>query len=334
MKVSVLIPCYNEKNYIRACVESITGGLLAVDYLWEILVIDGGSTDGTLIELEDLIPQYGGRVKLIYNPHKFQVHGLNLGIKSAQGDIIVRCDAHSRYPANYVPTLVELTERSAEDVGNVGTPHLGVPGADTAMARCISMAMSSKVAVGASHRSVSYDAPIEVDTLLFGAWKKDIFDKVGVFDTRFIRGQDLEHNLRLKSKGYKINLHPGTPFEFYTRPNLKKLSRMVYQYAACKIEIAAITSNTPPIRALVPLSFFTLMAILIFTPVWWVLPVVYSIVIIAYAVRSAFRQRTMDSLLLPIVIPSMHLSHAMGMLAGIVAMIRNDKSAKQWDGTR
>lgn len=335
MKVSVIIPCYNEQEYIYRCIDSICSGLQFVDYPYEIIVVDGGSADGTQGELSRAMADFpSAAIRAIDNPHRYQVHALNIGIEAATGHYIVRCDAHSIYPGGYIDRLVKLLESAGEDVGNVGTPHVSSPGADTAVARCISVAMTSPVAVGLSHRSLECKGPSEVDTLLFGAWNKSVLMKVGLFDTRFIRGQDLEHNLRLAAKGYKVVLHPGAPFIFFTRPTLPKLNLMIRQYAAAKVEIAAHTGSRPVVRGLIPLAFFALLAGLLFTPQYWALPAIYCLAILMYASWTAVARKSAEFLRLALVIPSMHINHAMGTAQGIWSTLLRRRGPKQWSGTR
>ncbi|WP_426269919.1 glycosyltransferase [Dyella kyungheensis] len=335
MKVSVIIPCYNEQGYIYRCVDSICSNLRLVDYPFEIIVVDGGSSDGTLSELERAASDFHRvTLRVLHNPHRYQVHALNIGIEAAAGHYIVRCDAHSIYPPGYIDRLVGLLELAEEDVGNVGTPHVSSPGADTAMARCISVAMTSPVAVGISHRSLVCKEPMQVDTLLFGAWKKSVLEKVGNFDTRFIRGQDLEHNLRLAANGYKAVLHPGAPFTFFTRPTLPKLNLMIRQYAAAKVEIAAHTRSRPVVRGLIPLAFFVSLIGLLFTPMHWVLPTTYGLAILVYSSWTAIARKSAELLRLALVIPSMHINHAMGTAQGIWSTLLRKRGPTKWSGTR
>ncbi|NGY04526.1 glycosyltransferase family 2 protein [Solimonas terrae] len=333
MKLSVIVPCYNEIKYIQRCAESLAAGLTNVDYDWEMLIIDGRSDDGTR-EILQRIAYENQNIRVLDNPRKFQVHGLNVGLKEARGEIIIRCDAHSQYPHNYLRTLVALMDSAATDVGNIGTPHVCEPGANTELARCISVAMGMRAAVGASHRSLSSAALQEVDTLLFGCWRREIFDRVGLFDERFIRGQDLEHNCRIRAAGLRVLLYPGEPFIFFTRATLKQLGRMVYQYAAAKIEILTVTGVKPPLRGFVPFCFFLVMLLLLATPLALALPLVYVTAIGVISIHKVVQLRDRAMLNLIRVLPAMHVSHAAGCAYGLCRGLLGSRKPTRWSGTR
>jgi glycosyltransferase involved in cell wall biosynthesis len=335
MKVSVIVPCYNEERYIASCLESIVEGLAGVNYSYEILVVDGGSSDLTVAEIRRVATGHPiANIRVIDNLHRFQVHGLNLGIAEAAGEFIVRCDAHSVYPRGYVDRLVQLLGGSDERTGNVGTPHINRPGGDGAMARSIAHAMTSRIAVGISHRTIASDEAIEVDTLLFGAWRRSVLEKVGTFDSDFVRGQDLEHNLRLKGCGYKVVLHPGEPFVLFARPTLSKLAQMVRQYAAAKMEIAARTVGYQVRRSLIPAFFFIVMLLLLLTPAFWVLPAIYGLCIALFSTVSALKNKDLGMLALVVVVPCMHVSHALGTTSGWWSAHVMRRAPRQWSGTR
>src|SRR4051794_6022836 len=109
--VSVLIPCLQEIGFIRPCLDSVLQFEVPENAsLTEIMVIDGGSTDGT----REVVTEYAARdprVKLIDNPGRIQSTGLNIALRTATGDYIVRLDAHSSYPQNYLTLLLETSLR-------------------------------------------------------------------------------------------------------------------------------------------------------------------------------------------------------------------------------
>ncbi|MCL0030149.1 glycosyltransferase [Thermodesulfovibrionales bacterium] len=118
-QISIIVPCYNEERHIKDCLDSLIDDYVADNA--EILIADGMSTDGTRKIIEDYIKKHSDVIiKLIDNKKKHQSYGLNIGIDRAQGDIIVRIDAHARYPRGYVKACVELLERvEADNVGGI-----------------------------------------------------------------------------------------------------------------------------------------------------------------------------------------------------------------------
>ncbi|HRK61091.1 MAG TPA: glycosyltransferase family 2 protein [Candidatus Omnitrophota bacterium] len=234
MKVSIIIPTYQEMKWIEKCLLSLLKNNLNVGEA-EILIVDGISTDGTRNIVSQYIAKYPGLIRMIDNSRSFQVFGLNEAIREAKGEIIIRCDAHSQYPDGYVETLFGWHEKNVAD--NIGGCWDTLPGAGTAKAKGIAIAMTSPAGVGFSYRTAHGTNPRYVDTVPFGSWKRSLFDEVGFFDERFIRAQDLEHNVRMKKMGKKIMLLPWLKIKYHARDSWRKIFEMFFQYGYWKNKI-------------------------------------------------------------------------------------------------
>ena len=99
--VSIVVPCRNEEAFIADCIASMLAFDLPEHIQIEVLVLDGLSEDQTVIKLR-LIMEKDARVKLFTNPGKIQSTAINIAVKEAQGEWILRLDAHSTYPQNYL----------------------------------------------------------------------------------------------------------------------------------------------------------------------------------------------------------------------------------------
>ena len=253
-KVSIIIPAYNEENHITTAIES----LLDTDYpreLLEILVVDGGSTDNTVRQVRQLQEKYGF-IRLLNNPQKIVPVALNIGIKNATGSIIIRADAHSTYSRNYVYELVTWLEKL--QAGNVGGRVINIPKKQTKQAIAIARVLESRFGVGnASFRTEDSHAPVEVDTVPFGCWKKTVFDKTGLFDERLERVQDLEMNKRLKRAGEKIYLLPWVKIFYHPRETYIKFAKNYYQNGYWNILTVYFTRTLRnlSVRHYIPLLF-------------------------------------------------------------------------------
>jgi len=232
--VSVIIPCRNEEKYIEKCLDS----LLAQDYPrdnLEFLIVDGASEDKT----KEIIKMYVNKypfIQLIDNLKKFTSFGLNIGIKKAKGEIIIRADAHTEYPENYISKCVEelLKYSEEEKVGNVGgivgLPEMvgfeeikkrfetSNPGKkyNINIAKAIAICLSHPFGAASQFR-LGTKEPRFVDTVFGGCYKKEVFKEIGFFNEHLIRSQDLEFNLRLKRAGWKILLIPDIIFKYYPK---------------------------------------------------------------------------------------------------------------------
>ena len=214
--VSVIIPCRNEENFIRKCLDSI----LEQDYPkenLEVLVIDGQSQDNT----RKIVLDYSKNnhfIQLISNPKKITPTALNLGIKQAIGQIIIRMDVHAEYEKEYISKCVEyLKEYKADNVGGVMKT---LPAKETNIAKAISFCLSNIFGV-ASYFRIGAKKPKFVDTVFGGCYKREVFDKIGLFNENLLRTQDMEFNLRLRKAGGTILLAPDIVSYYYPSASFK-----------------------------------------------------------------------------------------------------------------
>ena len=321
--ISIIIPCRNEVNYISKVVDNI----ISQDYpgnLLEAIFVDGQSDDGTrdVIIANQKVHQ---NIILIENEQGTVSPALNLGIQKSKGDYIVRMDAHSVYPKNYISTLVaKAIEYSADNIGCVVET---IPSNGTLMARSIAAALSSPFGVGNSLFRIGISAPQEVDTVPFGCFKREVFSKVGFFDTELVRNQDDEFNARLKLNGFRIILIPFLSVKYYSRDTIPKTIKMYYQYGLFKPLVnkklgkpATGRQFFPPCLVLylfsIPFSLF-FATLLVFIPL-----IVYFLILIYGMVHQVMKDKGFKTyqLLLPLVFASIHISYGVGYLAGFWAI--------------
>ncbi|MCX6578759.1 MAG: glycosyltransferase family 2 protein [Candidatus Aminicenantes bacterium] len=221
-KVSIIMPCYNEEKFIARAIETLVD-----DYVLEnaeILVVDGQSTDQTAAIVTGFMEK-GDPVKLLENEKKLQCHGLNLGISVAVGEFVVRVDAHSTYPEGYVKKLVHLLETTdAVNVGGVMSPTGQPP-----VQQAIALAMQHPIGVGDAKFHLG-NFKGYVDTVYLGAFRKRIFETVGLFDTNCRTNEDAELNIRLLKAGEKIYLDSSIQVEYLPRDTFGKLALQYFRY--------------------------------------------------------------------------------------------------------
>ncbi|MFH1671766.1 MAG: glycosyltransferase family 2 protein [Candidatus Portnoybacteria bacterium] len=215
-KVSVIIPCRNEEKFIGKCLES----LVLQDYPkenLEILVVDGVSEDGAKKIVEDFSSKYNF-IKLLNNSDKFTPFALNIGIKNSKGEIVIRMDSHADYQKDYISKCVKyLKEYKADNVGGVIKT---MPRGKTLWAKAIAFSLSSFFGVGTSYFRKGVLKPKFVDTVFGGCYKREVFDKVGLFNEKLLRGQDIEFNRRLRAVGGKILLVPDIVAYYYPQATI------------------------------------------------------------------------------------------------------------------
>jgi glycosyltransferase involved in cell wall biosynthesis len=213
----------NEEKHIRACLENIFNQK-EVPAPYEVIVADGISTDGTreiIFEMQSTNPN----LILIDNPGVIVPTGLNQAIRIAKGNIIVRVDGHTKIAPDYVKSCIELLNTTRAE--NVGGRMVAI--GRTAFGRAVAVATSTPFGVGGSRFHYS-EKEEEVDSVYLGAWPKDVFLKIGLFDEEMVRDQDDEFNYRLREHGGKIILSPSIKSEYTVRSTPKTLWKQYFQY--------------------------------------------------------------------------------------------------------
>lgn len=315
--VSIILPIRNESRYISRCLEAI----LAQDYpsgRIEILVVDGMSDDGT----RDIVKAFAARdvrVRLFSNPKQIVPSALNLGIRAASGEIVIRVDGHAVIAPDYVRRCVEaLRVVNAECVGG---PIQTV--GDTWMARGIALAQSSRFGVGGAAFRYATTARY-VDTLAFGAYRREVFERAGNFDENLVRNQDDEFNFRLIRTGGKIWLDPRIRSTYYSRSTLGALWRQYFEYGLWKVRVIRKHGRSASWRHLAPMVFVLGLSLSMivsvvtrsFVPAAAILLPYVSMSVVAVFV-ICLRHGWVHAPVLPIAFVTMHLAYGLGFWTGI-----------------
>ena len=204
--VTVIVPCLNEERHIAECLESIAANDYPKEKL-EVFVVDGGSKDKT----REIIKKF--QVTLLDNPKVITPAAMNMGIQNAKGEIIIKMDAHSLYAKDYISKCVQHLEESGSD--NVGGVLESVAPANTLMAKAIVICLSHVFGAGGSYFRTGVAEPMEVDTVAFGCYRREVFTRIGMFDERMAQIEDLEFNYRLRKAGGKIMLFTDIKARYY-----------------------------------------------------------------------------------------------------------------------
>jgi glycosyltransferase involved in cell wall biosynthesis len=319
--VSIVVPCRNEETYLSRCLDSILAGDYPRDRL-EVLVVNGGSSDHTAEILARYAATHEG-IAALENPQGTTPAALNIGIRAAAGNIIVRMDAHVLYPPDYIRRLVAGLEESGAD--NVGGVLETVPAEDTPTAKAIALGISHRFGVGNSHFRIGADERREVDTVPFGCFRREVFERIGFFDEELIRNQDDEFNFRIITRGGRVLLLPDVFCRYFARRSLSQLARMYYQYGYFKPLVARKVGRVMTARQLVPALLVATLSGSAALAIW--VPsarVIFALVAGSYLALvllcSAGAARTHGlrcGAALVAVFPTLHFSYGAGFLLGI-----------------
>jgi glycosyltransferase involved in cell wall biosynthesis len=317
--VTIAMPAFNEEGYIETCIRTVQAQDYPADRM-EILVADGRSTDATREILARLSAE-DPRIRMIDNPERLQAAGLNHIVKEARGDVVVRMDVHCEYAPSYVSACIAALEKSGAD--NVGGAQRAK--AKSAFQRALCAALESPLGVGgAKYRSAAEEG--YVDTVFLGAFRRKVFETVGLYDPRAITNEDAELNQRLIDQGGKVFLSRDIEVHYYPRDSYKKLAQQYYKYgrgrARTLLKLGKFLSVRPMIPFLMVVGGATLLLV---PPLWPVAPAALA----AYALATGAEAVRVGKALGPAAIPTvwgifpvLHIAHGVGFAAGLVRYLR------------
>ena len=322
--ISIIIPCYNEQATVRKLLDAIYAQSFPRADL-EVVIADGMSTDGTRTEIENFSDSHPDlHIAVVDNPMQHIPAGLNCALKEAQGEIIVRLDAHSMPNPDYIERCVtDLEAGLGENVGGVWEI---CPGAETWMAHAIAVAAAHPIGVGDALYRHAENAAI-VDTVPFGAFKRDLLALVGFFDESLLSNEDYEFNTRIRKSGGKIWLDPSIRSVYFARPSLSELAKQYFRYGFWKWRMLRRYPDTLRWRqGLPPLFVLSLVGLGIlgtFVPLFRVLLgaelVIYIIVVAAAGVQAVLHKRQISLIFgLPLAISVMHICWGSGFLWSMI----------------
>lgn len=324
--VSVIIPCRDEKAFIQACLDSIIANDYPKDAM-ELLVVDGKSNDGTETVIEHYKDKYPF-VRLLENPEQSIPAAMNVGIKNAKGEIVMKMDAHTTYAPDYISKSVSaLEEHQADNCGGVlitVSENKGMTG------DCIVLSLSHPFAVGNSHFRTGSKEPRWVDTVSFGCYRKQKLLELGMYNEKVVRGSDMELNLRLKRAGGKILLMPDIKASYYAPGRAAHLMKKRFVDGAWAI-FPLLYTNVMPVspRHLVPLFFVASLlttGLLSFLrqemkfPFYFILAVYFSVSFYFSFKIALTKRKALFLILMPFYFFLTHASYGLGSLLAFFQM--------------
>ncbi len=253
--VSVIMPIRNEAGFIEKALRAVLDQDYPRDRM-EVLVVDGMSSDSTR-EIVAQIQHRFASLRLLDNPGRIVPTGMNIALREAKGEVVVRVDGHCEIAPDYVRRCIEHLQEDGAD--GVGGPIETI--GESYLARGIAVAMSSPFGVGGAAFRTIEDRRMYVDTVAFPAYTREAIDRAGLYDEELVRNQDDEYNYRLRKLGGRILLVPDIRSRYYSRSSIKSLWRQYFQYGFWKVRVMQKHSRQMRPRQFAPPLFVAALAL-------------------------------------------------------------------------
>jgi succinoglycan biosynthesis protein ExoA len=325
--VSIIIPCFNEQATIYKLLEAIQVQTYSLAKL-EVIIADGMSTDNTRFEIASFADTHPDlQITIVENLKRNIPAGLNCALKKARGEIIVRLDAHSIPHPNYIERCVADLEAGLGD--NVGGIWIIRPSSESWIAQSIAIASSHPIGVGDARYRYAWKSGL-VDTVPFGAFKRDLLALVGFFDETLLTNEDYEFNARIRKSGGRVWLNPSIQSIYFSRPTLSGLAKQYFRYGFWKMRMLLRYPDSLRWRQGLPPLFVISIVLLgfagIFLPLARVLltveSVMYAIVLILAGVKAALGKKQKFLVIgLPLAISCMHIFWGLGFLWSMIKVL-------------
>lgn len=334
--VSIITPCYNEHKTIGLLLD----GVYRQSYpraAMEVVIADGGSIDATIEVIQEFQASHPDlTIRVVPNPQRITPAALNRAIAAARGEILIRLDAHSIPAHDYVARCVAALEQGLGD--NVGGVWEIRPSANGWIARAIAVAAAHPLAVGDAQYRRAPTSARAVDTVPFGAFRRELFDCIGLFNEQLPINQDYEFNARIRQHGGVIWLDPAIRSVYIARPTLRALARQYWRYGFWKARMLAQYPATLRWRQAVPPLFVTgLLGLSVSAPFAAPARLALAAAIALYggalgvAGAHAAAQRRDPGLVagLPLAMAAMHLSWGSGFLWSACSLLIKRRAPEQ-----
>jgi GT2 family glycosyltransferase len=298
--VSAIIPCYNEEKHISDCLDSIIKQTYPKEKM-EIFVVDGMSTDKT----KEIAKKYP--VKILNNFKKIFPSANNIAIKEAQGNLIIFLGCHAKYSPDYIKNCVTSLQKNNVDC--VGGRLIPLPNGNGVIAKSIALSLSGRFGKGKKEET---EAKL-TDTVFGGCYRRDVFDRIGLFNENLVGSSDMDFNIRLIKAGGKILYVPDIITYYYPKSNLGDFFIHNIRDGVWAIRPIKFTGRPMKLRHYLPLIFMLGLPILIWP---------YLVLVFYKGFRVAIQEKNVRYFFsMPLVFATRHFGYGLGSLKGVITLV-------------
>ena len=318
MKVSIIITARNEEKYLPMLFKDILNQTYPLQNI-EVVLMDSNSKDNTRTLMEEFKTNNESlSVQIVTNERQIQAAGFNEGVKHATGDVVLKIDAHSRIPADFVQKNVnEIMAGAYVCGGNRPT----VVDSDDDFSKTLHIVEESALGSSIANYRKS-NTKRKVNSIFHGMYRKEVFEKVGLADERLLRTEDNEFHYRVRKAGYDIIFNPEIESYQYIRPTFTKMIQQKFANGYWIGLTSHICRDCLSLFHFGPGVFVaTLLVLMMLTPISFApLLTVFGLYLLAVLGLSIFeisKQKYNHTLLLiPFIMIAVHFAYGIGTIKG------------------
>ena len=301
--VSFVMPVLNEQDYLAIAVESVLSQKTPGKA--QLVLALGPSTDKTNQIAESLAKKYKNLI-LVENPTGSTATGLNLAIEKSSYETVIRVDAHSELSDNYAASAVKILNTTG--AANVG--GMMIAKGRTAFQRAVAFGYNSRFGLGGGSFHVGGN-PGPADTVYLGCFRKSIITELGLYEAKWVRGQDWELNLRIRQAGHTVWFDPGLKVGYYPRESIKALGKQFYSTGVWRGSLTKQNPMESSFRYWIPPLL--VLASVLQVPLWIYL---FAVTLVSFGVSKLDLS---SKFWLLAVLPTMHFCWGIGFWVGLLS---------------
>lgn len=320
IKISFIVVAYNAERCLGALLDDLLAQTLPPEQI-EALLVDSASADATRSIMRDFAARAPFDVRVLDNPRRWLASGINIALREATGDAVIRLDAHARIPRDFLANNLSALARGEDIVGGSvlgGEIHTAWEGVMRAVD-------TSRFCGGAAPFRNGGEARY-VDTLAYALYRREVYDRVGFYDERLRRTEDNDMHYRMRRAGYRFYFSPDIVSYHAARSTLRGQLRQKWGNGYWIGRTMRIQPRCFAPRHLIPALFVLALACcLLLLPVTpWPLAALlipYLALDIAFTARDAWHQshgRPLALITLPFLFPTVHIVYGAGTIAGLL----------------
>ncbi len=317
--VSVIIPLYNEEKYIARLIESLIAQTYPLENT-EWIFVDGDSSDNTVAAIEQYVSTGMYPIVLLHNEKRKTPYALNMAIEMVRGKYIIRLDAHAYFYPDYIEKCVYyLYTTDADNVGGIAETE-----ADGFKGQAIAKMLSTKFGVGGSDFRVGNGNRF-VDTVPFGAFRCEVFERVGLFNPKLLRSEDNDINSRIRENGGKIWLAEDIRFKYYCRDTVKDILKMGLQNGNALFFTLKVNLKAMSVRHFIPFLFLISLIVLpilsaVFPIIGYILLLEVTLYLLLDVYYSFLDGKAKYGLITLWLYPLFHVAYGTGSLLSLIGV--------------